>query len=169
MDAERARQETVEAYEAYGSAVLGYALRLTHNDALAQDALQETYLRFFLALMHDEPIRNCRAWLHRVAHNYICDTVRAAAERTSVSLEEIGGDVVEDRGSQPAAQFVDWFQGLRQTLAPRELQCIELRAEGLDYTEIAAKLSLRPGTVGALLHRAAEKLRNRLHKRGAPE
>jgi DNA-directed RNA polymerase specialized sigma24 family protein len=45
-------------------------------------------------------------------------------------------------------------------------QCVQLRSEGFDYTEIAAELAIRPGTVGALLHRATEKLRSRLWKKG---
>jgi len=53
-------------------------------------------------------------------------------------------------------------------LAPREWQCVELRAEGFDYTEIATELAIRPGTVGSLLHRATEKLRIRLQKRERP-
>lgn len=44
-------------------------------------------------------------------------------------------------------------------LAPRELECVRLRIEGMRYDEIAAALDIRPGTVGALLARAVTKLR----------
>jgi DNA-directed RNA polymerase specialized sigma24 family protein len=53
-------------------------------------------------------------------------------------------------------------------LAPREWQCVRLRAEGFDYTEIATELAIRPGTVGSLLHRATEKLRILLRKKERP-
>lgn len=167
MEVERAREETIQAYQVHAGAVLGYAHRLTRDDALAQDTVQETFLRYFLALMQDEQIQNVRAWLHRVAHNYVCETVRSAAIRKAVSIEDAGGDCFEDQRALPdAVQNGDWLDAVRSLLAPREWQCLQLRAEGFDYTEIAAELSIRPGTVGALLHRATEKLRSRLQKRG---
>ncbi len=167
MEVESAREETIQAYQVHAGALLGYARRLTRNDALAQDAVQETFLRFFLAMMQDEQIQNARAWLHRVAHNYVCETVRSAAIRKAVSLEDAGGDRFEDERARPdVAQSGDWLDGVRLVLAPREWQCLQLRAEGFDYTEIAAELSIRPGTVGTLLHRATEKLRSRLLKKG---
>jgi DNA-directed RNA polymerase specialized sigma24 family protein len=45
---------------------------------------------------------------------------------------------------------------------------VQLRAEGFDYTEIATELEIRPGTVGSLLHRAAEKLHIRMRKKERP-
>jgi RNA polymerase sigma-70 factor (ECF subfamily) len=163
MDAQSAREETIQAYRLHAGELLAYAHRLTRDDAMVQDALQETFLRFFLALIQDETIRNTRAWLHRVAHNYICETLRSAAIRTAVTLEDAGEDRLRDERDMPGAdRAADWIEAARQLLAPREWQCVQLRAEGFDYTEIAAVLAIRPGTVGSLLHRATEKLTNRL-------
>lgn len=169
MDASWAKECTIRAYQAHAGALLGYAHRLTRDDALAQDAVQETFLRFFLALMQGEDIQSQRAWLHRVVHNYVCETVRSAAVRKAVSLDDAGEDRLRDERDIPGADRVaDWVEGARVLLAPREWQCVQLRAEGFDYTEIAAELAIRPGTVGALLHRAADKLRGRLWKKGKP-
>jgi RNA polymerase sigma factor (sigma-70 family) len=169
MDAQRAREETIRAYQLHAGELLAYAHRLTRDDALAQDALQETFLRYFLALMQEEGIQNARAWLHRVAHNYVCDILRSAANRTVVPLEEAGEDRLRDERNIPGNdKAADLIETVRLLLAPREWQCLQLRAEGFDYTEIAAELAIRPGTVGSLLHRATEKLRTRLQKRGRP-
>jgi RNA polymerase sigma-70 factor (ECF subfamily) len=169
MDAQSAREQTIRAYQLHAGVLLAYAHRLTRDDALAQDALQETYLRFFLALVQGEDIQNARAWLHRVAHNYVCNTLRSAAIRTAVPLEDAGEDRLRDERCTPGAdRAADWIEAARQLLAPREWQCVQLRAEGFDYTEIATELAIRPGTVGSLLHRAAEKLRTRMRKKERP-
>lgn len=169
MDAQSAREETIQAYQLHAGVLLGYAHRLTQDDALAQDALQETFLRFFLALVQGEDIQNARAWLHRVAHNYVCDTLKSAAFRSVVPLEEASEDRLRDDRSMPGADLApDWIEAARLMLAPREWQCVQLRAEGFDYTEIASELAIRPGTVGSLLHRATEKLRIRLRKKERP-
>jgi DNA-directed RNA polymerase specialized sigma24 family protein len=47
-------------------------------------------------------------------------------------------------------------------LAPRELECLRLRNEGFGYEEIANILSLRSGTVAALLSRGQKKIRKAL-------
>jgi len=169
MDAQSAREETIQAYQQHAGLLLVYAHRLTRDDALAQDALQETFLRFFLALMQGEDIRNPRAWLHRVAHNYVCETLRSATIRTAVSIEDAGADRLQDQRGMPGDdQAMDWIEAARVLLAPREWQCVQLRAEGFDYTEIATELAIHPGTVASSLHRATEKLRIRMRKKERP-
>jgi len=169
MDAQTARDETIRAYQSHAGELLAYAHRLTRDEALVQDAVQETFLRFFIALMQDEAIHNARAWLHRVLHNYVGDILRSATVRRAVPLEEAGDDRLRDERGMPGADLAaEWIEAARPLLAPREWQCVRLRAEGFDYTEIAMQLAIRPGTVGSLLHRATEKLRVRLGKREKP-
>jgi DNA-directed RNA polymerase specialized sigma24 family protein len=47
-------------------------------------------------------------------------------------------------------------------LAPGELECLRLRNGGFGYEEIAAILSVRSGTVAALLSRGQKKIRKAL-------
>ena len=91
MDAQTARDETIQAYQWHASVVLAYAHKLTRDDALAQDAVQETFLRFFIALMQGEEIQNARAWLHRVAHNYLEDVPPIGHGAQSRSIGGSGG------------------------------------------------------------------------------
>ena len=44
-------------------------------------------------------------------------------------------------------------------LSPRELECLRLRQDGLNYKEIAKVLGIDSGTVGALLARGLKKIR----------
>jgi DNA-directed RNA polymerase specialized sigma24 family protein len=82
--------------------------------------------------------------------------------RACVALdeEELGkAEVAPEIGN------VEWEEAFRVLLAPREFECLRLRTEGLDYIEIAAAMSIRPGTVGALLHRVGQKMRRMLRRR----
>jgi DNA-binding CsgD family transcriptional regulator len=51
----------------------------------------------------------------------------------------------------------DMARKIALVLTRRELDCLHLRAEGLGYTQIAASIGIRPGTVGTLLTRARAK------------
>lgn len=157
------RQETLEVYGELSGALTAYACRLTSDMGLAQDAVQETFLRFFLVRLQGETIRNPSAWLHRVAHNYICETVRSSAVQACVSLDE---EVLGKTQAAPETGNFEWEQAFKNLLAPREFECLRLRSEGLDYIEIADAMSIRPGTVGALLHRVGQKMRLMLQRKG---
>lgn len=150
------RQETLEVYRDHSGALTSYARRLTSDVGLAQDAVQETFLRYFLVRMQGDTIRNPSAWLHRVVHNFIVETVRSSAVQACVALDE---GVLEKAQVQPETGSVEWEDAFRAMLAPREFECLKLRTEGLDYVEIADAMSIRPGTVGALLHRVGQKMR----------
>ena len=158
------RQETLEVYRELSGALTSYARRLTSDAGLAQDAVQETFLRFFLVRMQGETIRNPSAWLHRVAHNYICETVRSSAVQACISLDE---ETLAKAQVAPETSSFEWEETFRNLLAPREFECLRLRTEGLDYIEIADAMSIRPGTVGALLHRVSQKMRLALRRKGS--
>lgn len=157
------RQETLEAYRELSGSLTSYARRLTSDVGLAQDAVQETFLRFFLVRLQGETIQNPSAWLHRVLHNYICETVRSSVVQACVSLDE---ETFEKAQVAPETASVEWEQTFKNLLAPREFECLRLRTEGLDYVEIASAMSIRPGTVGALLHRAGQKIHLTLRRGG---
>ena len=160
---EALRQEALEAYREHSAALIAYARRLTSDPALAQDAVQESFLRFFLVRIQGETIRNNQAWLHRVLHNYIVETIRSSAVQACVALDEssVGEALV-----QPQTGNIELENAFKAMLAPREFECLKLRTEGLDYTEIADAMSIRPGTVGALLHRVSKKMRLALGRKG---
>ena len=150
------RQETLEVYRNHSGLLTSYARRLTSDLALAQDAVQETFLRFFLVRMQGEIIRNPSAWLHRVLHNYVCETVRSSAVQACVALDD---EALRKAQVEPDTGNFEWEDAFKAMLAPREFECLRLRTEGLDYNEIANAMSIRPGTVGALLHRVGQKMR----------
>jgi DNA-directed RNA polymerase specialized sigma24 family protein len=54
-------------------------------------------------------------------------------------------------------------------LSERELECLQLRTEGLSYEEIGEAMAVRIGTVGAMLSRAHEKIRRRATVDGEAE
>jgi RNA polymerase sigma-70 factor (ECF subfamily) len=162
-DVEAVRVSVLEAYKRHAGELSEIALAMARNRALAQDVLQETFLRYFLTRMHGDEIADERAWLGRVMRDLILDWKRSAQVQAAVTLEEADGAVgetPEDRDSGER-RLTSVMRALRM-LAPREQQCINLRARGLAYREIASAMHVDVGTVGALLNRAVRKLRRAL-------
>jgi RNA polymerase sigma-70 factor (ECF subfamily) len=153
-----AQAQVIEVYEAYAEEFLHYALALSHDEQLAQDALQEAFMRYFVALSKHQEIGSPRAWIYRVLHNYVLDRRK----------EERRWQEHRSRGSLGRLQYHDmeceyfhneFAQLVRSALTAREYDCFRLRAEGMRYGEIAAALQLTSGAVGTLVSRAVHKLR----------
>lgn len=153
-------QELAELYTQYAPGLLRYARMIIDDTCGAQDAVQETFLSYFVARTNGrELIGLPKAWLFRVLRNYLLDTLRSSRVKNEVAMDGIADS--PDRSNDPERQYqrAEIARGLSKTLAPRELECVSLRAEGLSYDEIAQIMDLRQGTVGATLARAHLKMR----------
>jgi RNA polymerase sigma-70 factor (ECF subfamily) len=161
--------EVVRLHEEFASKLLSYANSIADDDDLAHDAVQETFLRYFIQRQYGREIANPRAWLYQVLRNYLRDRMSAASTKREVpgeNLDRMAGD-----GHDPEA-LVERSQTAREianSLSDRELECLQLRTEGLSYEEIGVAMDVRIGTVGAMLSRAHEKIRRRAFVGGDPE
>ena len=158
--------EVIDLYQDNASGLFRFAEALVRDREMAQDALQEVFLRYFVARSSGQEIQNGKAWLYRVMRNYLLDRVKEAAFKNKASLEE--AEVIPDGSGDPEQQYLRTLarQQILRVLAPRELECLQLRAEGFDYQEIGKILGVRSGTVGATLARALSKIRKTLNPSG---
>ena len=157
--------EVIDLYQQNAAGLVRFAEGLVRDREMAQDALQEVFLRYFVARNSGQEIQNGKSWLYRVLRNYLLDRVKEAAFKNKASLEE--AETIPDV-SDPEQEYLRAFtrKQILEVLAPRELECLQLRAEGFDYKEIAQILSIRSGTVGATLARALSKIRKALNPTG---
>lgn len=157
--------EVIDLYQQNAPGLFRFAEAFVRDREMAQDALQEAFLRYFVARSSGQEIQNGKSWLYRVLRNYLLDRVKEAAFKNKASLEE--AETIPDI-SDPEQDYLRAFtrKQILEVLAPRELECLQLRAEGFDYKEIAQILSVRSGTVGATLARALNKIRKALNPSG---
>ncbi len=158
-EAEQIERELVAAYREQAAGLSRYATLLAGPDGAAEDLLQECFLRYFQALRAGHQVRNRTAWLYRVVRNCFLARQRAAPAGQRVQLEAEAEPEQHSVNPEGAYHRHELARQMLRGLAPRELECVRLRAEGLSYAEIAEVLSISPGTVGALLSRALGKCR----------
>ncbi len=151
-------QEIADLYEKEAAGILRYAGVVASNIETAHDAVQEAFLRFFLCRTSGQEIRSPKAWLFRVARNYVLDQKKAGV-RHEVGIESLL-NVPGPAHPEAVSCVSGLLQGLLQIgLSPREMECVRLRTEDLSYEEIASVLGLQAATIGALLTRAHRKIR----------
>jgi RNA polymerase sigma-70 factor, ECF subfamily len=161
----------------YQDRVFRQALWILHDDAAAEDACQETFLRAYRSI-HTFRGGPFRPWLLRIATNYCIDQIRTARRRPVQPLtpsnsdgEEIEPSWLKDPGDPPEKQAertetIDEIFRSIQKLAPEfRVPIILVDLQDMNYAEASAVLQLPLSTFKSRLWRARRKLREDLSKR----
>lgn len=161
-----------EIYNQYSSGIYAYSMRLLGDSDLAEECVSETFSRFLKAAYSGRgPQTHLRAYLYRIAQNWIMDYYR---RKTTVPLDTIE-NVIPDEVSniQDITEENIRQTRLRQALAQlvdSQRQVIILRfLEGWDNEEIAAAISRPISAIKAIQYRAIENLRKILVPQEADE
>ncbi|MCX5789053.1 MAG: sigma-70 family RNA polymerase sigma factor [Elusimicrobia bacterium] len=130
---------------------------LLGNQAEAEDAAQEVFLKAYVSLTRFEGDAAFGTWLHRIAVNHCLDLLRKRARRKTDSLDEL----VEREGR--AIEAADLAARLLATLPEEQRVAITLReTQGLNYEEIAKVMDCTVDSVKGRLKRARETLEKSL-------
>src|ERR671930_1109012 len=88
-----------EAYAAHAGELYGFAVRSLNDHGLAEEAVQETFLRAWRAGRRFDPeLGSLRTWLFAILRNVVIDLgrARAARPRVAADLPEQGHEPFED-------------------------------------------------------------------------
>lgn len=153
------REQTLshQQFEAFyaltARALRAYICRLAGGVALADDILQESYIRLLVAPPMAEEHR--KAYLYRTATNLVTDHWRSQSRHRTWWRLWPRRQEAEASGMELAADMECLFQ----LLAPRERALLWLAyVEGAGHREIAAILQLKEKSVKVLLFRARRKM-----------
>ena len=158
----KGHQEVAELYAATREGVFRYLLTLGLDAARAQEATQDAFLRLYSNLRDGVDIRDPKSWVYRVAHNLGMDSL-GRNTRESPYTEAILATVAS-MGKNPEQELMEkeWLEGFQhamENLSRQQRLCLELRAQGMQYRQIAEVLEVRTSTVGEFLRRGIRQLR----------
>jgi DNA-directed RNA polymerase specialized sigma24 family protein len=153
------REEFAAFYQRTAPALRGYLSRIAANRDLADDLLQEAYIRLIHAAPAGEAPR--RAYLYRTATNLTVDHFRAARrERIGLQFWKRWQPVAVARRDPPAG-----VERVFQLLNVRERALLWLAyVEEAAHAEIAAALGCGERSVRVLLFRARRKMERLLRE-----
>jgi len=154
----------------HGPVVWKRAYQMLGNDADAQDCFQETFLSA-LRLLEKQHIKNFRALLTKLATLRAIDIFRKRLREKNINegKDELSNLANKNPGPPIQVQRRRLAAMLRDELAqipPKQAQAFCLKYfDDMSYRQIARQLKIKKGTVGMLLYRAREKIRNDLQKK----
>ena len=162
------------------------ALRLTRNNADAEDLVADTATKAWAALDSLEDKDKFRPWIFRILHNRFCSDYRKKSIRPDETCydENPAGDETSEIAclliEQPN-EFLNWWANperevINTVLAKDMISAIEdlpetfritvvlINIEGLSYDETAEVLGVSPGTVRSRMNRGRTLLQKALWK-----
>lgn len=169
-----------EIYTRYAEPIRAYITLhfFRHDETLADDVVQQTFLKLFTKYAEFDPRRKVRPWLFSIADNYAIDTKRAEARRFAHSFSgldkshdydpadvgcETASDVVE-RG-----EMVELIKGLLPSLKGEDRRAVNaVYFEQRSFSEAAKHLAKAPGSLKTSINRSLTFLRVHLDDDGHP-
>lgn len=158
-----------ELYDQYASRIYRFIKIHLDNDSQAEDILQETFLKAWLALpkLKLENL-NFSAWLYKIARNLVNDhyrqTYRRPREEDIAEHFELA-DKINEANNLDHSMMIEKIKTLIPKLKPVYRQVIELRfVQEFSVYETAVILNRSQVAVRLLQYRALQRLRNLLEQ-----
>lgn len=150
------------AYDRYSGPLLRFIYRFTENREAAEEILQDIFEQLLSGKFHTSS-GSLKAWLFTVAKNKSLNYIGKSAYKLSERLVEdvhFNEDCIETRLIQ--SNLLRQLASAEASL-PEDLNLTwNLRKEGLDYRQIADRLSIPVGTVKSRFFRLVEYLKKEL-------
>ena len=167
-----AKAETIEElFAALESPLLNYALRVAGELGVAEDIVQEAFMKLHAQF---EEVREPRRWLYRAVHNLALNHRRDSGKIISLDskIEESEHNDATDPQPLPDEQIAR-LEGIglvrlgMKALDERSREVLRLKfTENLSYKEISVRTGLKIGHVGYLIHHALKAMAEELSKNG---
>jgi len=160
-----------EAYRRHAGAVFGLAQRLLWERALAEELVQEIFLRLWeQPERFDQARGSLRSFLLMDAHARCVDRIRADTRRKEREERSARAEMVADYDLDLEAHDLDVAEQVREalaTLSDGERRAIELAYfGGHTYCEVARILDEPEGTIKSRIRTGLTRLRTQLVDRG---
>ncbi len=161
-----ASAQFTQAYQMHAKAIFRHCNMQLRNKDVAQEVMQEAFMKTWEYLQSGHDIENIKTFLYRVADNLIVDEVRRRKRREELSLEtlhEMGFDPGDDDMVPQMENEIDVWRVLAQVRKYREkeFRILSMRfLRGMQHAEIASEMGISPRTVAVYLHRLLKKMKS---------
>lgn len=153
-----------QLYRRYATKLTHRLLHLLKSEELAQDILQDVFLKIWEIRDRLDPEQSFGAFLYTIASNYCKKTFRKAlldqAYHHYTGFEEAYSPIEDQLNKKEAGQLLE---AAMEKLTPRQKEVFTLhKIEGRSYQEISELLGISSSTINNLLQQANKQLKTSL-------
>lgn len=151
-------------YDIYRPKVYTVALRLSGDKNIAEDVVQDTFLKVWIRRVDLEHIENIEAWLYMIAKNGILNLIKKSEHYKKYAQDEMKESLIR---VFPEADYMTQEKEFQRILAEaiqrlpeKQRQAYILSKENhLKREEVAKQLNVSPETIKSNLERAMKSIR----------
>lgn len=157
-----------EVYDFYYQSIYKYALHLLKSELLAEEIIQETFLKIWINRIRLPEILNLESYLVTIARNRSLDILRQSAlryrkDQTLKNTFEFSTNETEEQIILKDTRLI-LSEAIAQ-LPPQQKQVYDLcKQQGLKYDEVAKIMNLSPLTVQSYMKIALRAIREYMDK-----
>ncbi|MEO6681822.1 MAG: sigma-70 family RNA polymerase sigma factor [Ginsengibacter sp.] len=151
-------------YDCYSAALYGVILKVLSDKILAEDVLQESFLKIWKNIQSYDPEKGrLFTWMIQITRNLTIDTVRSKAHKKQMKIQNVENLVSQSEASKHGREAFD-AMGIRKQvnlLNKDHQQLIDLAFfNGFTQKEISERLSIPLGTIKSRMRSAIQELKN---------
>jgi len=127
---------------------------------VAQDIVQEVFIKFYENSRHLSAANNVKAYLIKTVSNACTDYVRKNGKIKFVAIEHLENELTDEEEKQCYSEFLR-IEDILSDLPAEQAEILRLKfVDSLNFVEIAKLLDINVNTVKSRYKYAIEKLRN---------
>lgn len=144
-------------YDKYSAALFGVILRICENRSLAEDVLQETFVKIWNKMPSYDPEKGrFYTWAYRIAKNTALNAIR----NTQPLIQEEDLSVLKVVETSNETHDIEKLNGLLAQLEPHHQQAIRLvYFRGLTHREANEEMGVPLGTFKSYIRQAIQRIR----------
>lgn len=153
-------------FNRYNNGLGAHIFRITNSHELAQEVVQDVFLKIWMNRQELINIRNFKSYLHVVSKNHALNCLKKVALERTIMMSLEGNEDVRDEECIDENEKYSLFDEAIDQLPPQQRQVYLMsRHERLSYSEIASQLSLSTQTVKKYLQRSSESISAYIRKK----
>lgn len=150
-------------YDMYSSSLYGVILRIVNEETLAEDILQETFVKIWQSFAsYSTEKGRLFTWMVNIARNLAIDKIRSKDFRNQVKNQDIENNVnsIDEQRNTVYKPELLGIKDMVETLRPEQKSILDLvYFKGYTHVEVADELGIPLGTVKTRLRMGILQLR----------
>ena len=139
-------------YENYSNTLYGVIFKITKDDALAQDALQESFIKIWKnSKKYDAKKAKLFTWLYRIARNTAIDKLRSFNNRNGKEVQIEDSNVYRIATAELNQDVIDLKKHVATLDQKYQIVLDALFFEGMTQQEASEELNIPLGTIKSRL------------------
>jgi RNA polymerase sigma-70 factor (family 1) len=157
-----------ELFETFSPKVYGFALKLTHSPAIAEELVQEVFMKIWMYRGGLRGVEHFPAYLYTITRNLTFNVLKRLSAEQKAKAEYIKGfreDVHETEETVIGRDYQNILQNAIDKLSPQQKLVYSLcHGEGMKYEEAAEKLHISRLTVKTHMQQAIRSIKTHFRR-----